>query len=520
MKLSDFNFDGSLYHEQDYIGFGKYKHKTWKQVKELDPGYLIWMAGASEDMPSRKKFIDKLFSVELDLMPDQLAAAEAITDELINGNNRVYRLQGGAGYGKSYTVMEVAQRAKRAGFNVVAMANSYVASQVMAESLNPVGIEPSTIARALALRPDNTSYDASYGPSPETEDAVSKLMANGNLLIVDEDTMCSDSAVDIVWAKMNEPGNTAKLLSVGDKKQLPSPEQEHLCEFTNILPAFQLSIPKRFDTESDLYALEMALAEDPFTLVNALNSLQGDEVIKHESFGALCVQMISDIESYPDDSGLMLFFRRDAVAYANRTIRALAYGDDIEPLVEGERLRIMRTSFMPVRWDYEKGAWLTLKFYSGRFVISRDPAVEEVVIDFKQPDLPQNTLEPIVVECYCITDPEGERIPVLFSKTEHQADPVTVGGKEFNKGLEKVKQYCIETNNWQCYHYYRAKFVQVAYGYATTVHRSQGASVDRIYMNPKDVLQGGSMAASLAYVAGTRAKKQIHYVIDEVEDNV
>ena len=174
MKLSDFNFDGSLYHEQDYIGFGKYKHKTWKQVKELDPGYLIWMAGASEDMPSRKKFIDKLFSVELDLMPDQLAAAEAITDELINGNNRVYRLQGGAGYGKSYTVMEVAQRAKRAGFNVVAMANSYVASQVMAESLNPVGIEPSTIARALALRPDNTSYDASYGPSPETEDAVSK----------------------------------------------------------------------------------------------------------------------------------------------------------------------------------------------------------------------------------------------------------------------------------------------------------------------------------------------------------
>ncbi len=104
---------------------------------------------------------------------------------------------------------------------------------------------------------------------------------------------------------------------------------------------------------------------------------------------------------------------------------------------------------------------------------------------------------------------------LTFSKTEHYADPATVGGENFNQGLEEVKAYCIEHNNWQLYHYYRSKFVQVAYGYATTVHRSQGSSVDRVYFNPADVLQGGSVAPKLAYVAGTRAKKELHYYIDE-----
>ena len=504
----------SLYHPDDFIGFGKYKNKTWKQVKELDSGYLMWMAGASDDYPDRKEFIDSLFTVELDLMPDQKAAAESITEELLHGPHRVYRLQGGAGYGKSYTVMEVAQRAKKAGFNVKAMANSYVATQVLAESLNPVGIEPMTIARALALRPDTTSFSESYGPSEETEAAVSHLLENGNLLCIDEYSMNSDTVVELVYGKMNEPGNTSKLLVIGDNKQLPSPEQDYMCAFDNILPSFELDIPKRYAADSDLHQLEHLVRKDPFMLPTLLDRLQGVQIIKHVDFDSLCWQMIADINDYPDETGLMLFYRRDAVAAANRKIRANAYGTDVDELVSDERLRVMRTSFLPVRYDHEKGQWVTLKFYSGTFIKARDPVIDKVCISFKQPDLPYNTLDDIYVDCYTVIDGEGDRIPVVFSKTEHQADPSTTGGKEFNTGLNIVKQYSIDTNNWQLYHFYRSKFVQISYGYATTVHRSQGSSVDRIYLNPADVLQGGSIAPRLAYVAATRAKKELHYILN------
>jgi len=516
MKL---NFDNGFYHPDDFIGFGKYKNKTWKQVKKLDPGYLMWMAGASEDYPNRKKFIDSLFTVELDLMPDQLAAAEVITEELLYGSHRVHRLQGGAGFGKSWTVMEIAQRAKKAGFEVKAMANSYVATQVLAESLNPVGIEPMTIARALALRPDTTSFSESYGPSEDTQTYLDSLLASGNLLCVDEYSMCSDGVVELIYGKMNEPGNTSKLLVIGDNKQLPSPEQDYMCAFDTILPAFKLYIPKRYAADSDLHQLEHLVRKDPLMLPMLLDKLQGDQIIKHNDFNSLCLQMIHDINNHPDDTGLMLFYRRDAVAAANRKIRSIVYGTTVDELVNEERLRVMRTSFLPVRYDHEKGQWVTLNFYSGTFIKACDPAIETVCISFNQPDLPYNTLDDICVDCYTVINNEGDRVPVVFSKTEHQADSSTTGGKEFNAGLNIVKQYCMEMNDWQLYHHYRSKFVQISYGYATTVHRSQGSSVDRIYLNPADVLQGGNnIAPRLAYVAATRAREQLHYVINDTQD--
>ncbi len=507
------NFDMGLYHPEDFIGFGKYTNKTWQWVKENDPGYLMWMAGASDDMPDRKAFIDSLFTVELDLMPDQKAAAEAITEQLLNGDHRVFRLQGGAGYGKSYTVMEVAQRAKHAGFNVMAMANSYVATQVLAESLNPVGIEPMTIARALALRPDTSGFAETYGPSEETEAAVSHLLANGNLLCIDEYSMNSDTVVELVYAKMNEPGNTSKLLVIGDNKQLPSPEQDYMCAFDEILPAFELDIPKRYAADSNLHQLEHLVRKDPYMLPQLLDKLQGEQIINHVDFDALCTQMLQDIHDHPDETGLMLFYRRDSMASANKYMREICYGSDAEELVEGERLRVMRTSFLPVHYDDMKGQWEYKKFYSGTFLTASEPSIENVVVDFQHHALPTNTLGEIYVECYCIDAEEGDRIPVLFSKTEHMADPGTAGGRSFNQGLEVVKQYCMQNNNWQLYHHYRSKFVQIAYGYATTVHRSQGSSVDRIYLNPADVLQGGNIAPRLAYVAATRAKKELHYIL-------
>lgn len=518
MAYLDRFFDEKTYHEEDYIGFGKYKNETWAQVKDSDPSYLIWMAGASDDMPDRKKFINSLFTVELSLMPDQQQAADAITEQLIHGDNRVFRLQGSAGFGKSYAVMEIAQRAKQAGYTIYAMATSYVASQVMNESLNPIGVEASTVARSLALRPDNNGFEAKYAPSEDTDMYLSSILGDKRLLIVDEDSFCSDTVVALVFGKMNEPGNNAKLLTVGDKKQLPSPEQDDLCDFCEILPAFELTIPKRFEAGSDLHKLEMLVSQDPFGLPKYLQELEGSQIERHASFSGLCAQMIEDINNHPDETALMLFYRRDAVANANRSVRKLAYGDDIEDVVDGERLRVMRTTFVPVRYNYEKGSWDSIRFYSGTFITSHNPVVQSVTVDFNQPDLPNNTLAPVEVpECYIVLDDNGNNVPVIFSKTEHMADPETLGGREFNIALEQVKQYCIDINNWQLYHYFRSKFVQVAYGYATTVHRSQGASVDRIYLNPKDVLQGGKVAAPLGYVAGTRAKKKIHFVLDGIE---
>jgi len=246
MKLSNFskNYNREI-DAEDQVFFGKYKGYSWIEVKSIDPGYLMWVSNNCDwldDPTPVKDVISSLFQVKQDLMPDQQAAADHITDALINGENRVHRLQGGAGYGKSYVVTEIAQRAKQAGYMVSGMANSYVATQVLAESLDPVGVMSKTIASSLQLQPDHGSKDERYGPSDATPVSLAKLLPGDmkSLLIVDEYSMCSDMVTDLVYGQMNSQDNESKLLVVGDNCQLPSPEQAHMCKFDTIEPFSEL----------------------------------------------------------------------------------------------------------------------------------------------------------------------------------------------------------------------------------------------------------------------------------------
>lgn len=498
------------------IFFGKYRGQSWESVKQSDPGYLMWMRNNLHWMDDPQPvidIIDSLFTVQQDLMPDQAQAADEITSQLLRGSNRVHRLQGGAGYGKSYVVTEIAQRAKEQGLSVTGIANSYVATQVLAESLDPVGVQSKTIASALQLRPDKDREKETYGPSEETPENLAALMPNDSLLVVDEYSMCSDMVANLIYAQMNQEHSNAKLLVVGDSYQLPSPEQEWMCAFDKIIPYSELTIPKRFKPQTTLHQLEMAVRKDQWNLSEHLNA----HATAHKTPVALAEQMLTDLKNYPKETALMLFYKRADVANANKMIRSAVYGESSEEIESGERLRVMRTTFMPTFYDLAKEKWEYTRYYSGTFLTARDPEVRTICVDFDHQSLPHNACPPVEVECLTVLDDTGNRIPVVFSKTENQADPATFGGKEFNLALQIVRSYCAENDTrgfWKLYHHFRSKFLQISYGYATTVHRSQGASVDRIYLRPQDVLQGGRfIAPRLAYVAATRAKKAVNFTV-------
>lgn len=500
------------------LGFGKYRSQTWGWVKSQDPNYLSWLAGSDFGQSNAKiqAALKSLFEVNLHLKEDQQAAVDAFEEACLVGGERCFRLVGGAGYGKSYAVTAIADLARKAGYTVSGMAVSYVATQVMAESLDLLGIESSTVARALGLKPNKDSYKESYGPSDRTEGLAFHLVAYNRMLIVDEYSMTDDVTADIIYRAMEHSNSI--LLVVGDSAQLPSPSQRFMSAFDTIPPMAQLTIPKRFAPGSVLHDVELGVRNDPWAMATVLrDKTDGVSVIQHGSRESLVNQQIADLERYPDDTGLMLFYRRAKVAEANRFIRQTVYGE-VADVVPGERLRVMRTTFIPVVWDSEKGRWESARYYSGTFINVKDVEMDEVTVEFQDPDLPDNDLVDLTVDCFRVKTPGGAAFPVVFSNAEHSADPLMAGGESFNTALNKVKQYCIERQEltpaiWKLYHRFRDHFLQVSYAYATTVHRSQGASVDRIYLSPEDVLQGGDyIARRLAYVAATRAKVQIHYV--------
>jgi len=46
--------------KNDKITFGKYKRKTFNQVSQIDPYYIIWITENVKSIKLPKKFVDKV----------------------------------------------------------------------------------------------------------------------------------------------------------------------------------------------------------------------------------------------------------------------------------------------------------------------------------------------------------------------------------------------------------------------------------------------------------------------------
>ena len=113
---------------------------------------------------------------------------------------------------------------------------------------------------------------------------------------------------------------------------------------------------------------------------------------------------------------------------------------------------------------------------------------------------------------------DGMRVPILFAISDVKVDLTKPGGQEFQERSTQLKEQALAaiddgvqaSEAWKPYRDYRNSFVFVAYSYATTVHKSQGATVDRIYVSPRTLINIPKVGENLTYVALTRAKKEVH----------
>jgi len=109
------------------IPFGKHRGTS---LVDMDPGYLNWMlrksaeadawaglvrfvrknyAAIREAIAGAAKRAAESFEVDYTLNDSQTAAVDAIVASFKAGDS-YFRLEGGAGYGKSFTVMEVVRQ--------------------------------------------------------------------------------------------------------------------------------------------------------------------------------------------------------------------------------------------------------------------------------------------------------------------------------------------------------------------------------------------------------------------------
>lgn len=509
-------YDSFAFDDDDgTLPFGKYRGSALQDVE--DSSYLRWMLTVASPGPVAQFAAsnrDRILAVlnERDnakaasappilVTPHQQAASDKIFGQIMNGAN-VVRLDGGAGYGKSYTVKHLLTALRTKGFQAQACAVSYVATQVLARDLEPYGFETKTVAKTLqqrkVLNADTGADD--YVLTEDSYATAAKLLSPGRCLVADECSMLNDEVARCLMDAANTNGG--HLILVGDDHQLPPVKQETISIACQTPDPATLTEPMRYPRESALFGLEQLARHNPAPIPQAVRHTSDPSIVHLPRVDALAEVYASNFRNDPQAAHRLLMFRRTDVVAANNHIRSHLYGSNPALVEDGERLMVLRTSDYPFIPNAKVGD--TVRYYSG----------ESFVVTAAEPQTYTTSRGHVIPHWTATFQDRRDPVRVVFAVTESAMDADKRGGPEYEAAMRDAFAYGRETKDWTALKELQGQFVSVAYQYATSVHRAQGQTTDYAYVAPGQLWAvPGLMGRALAYVALTRARKQCTIVI-------
>ena len=506
----------------DTVPFARYRGYTISEVARRDPDFLKW-AWKNTDWGSanfeaieaalERERINKAANISAPNLTDhQQEKANKLLEVLKDDEPGIVRLEGGAGYGKSYVTQELARELILAGYEVNATAVSYVATQVLARQLDKYGVSCGTLARKFKFTKEYNDGVEVYAHSEDTPLAIHDLTDRKNVLIIDECSMIHNRDANVLFDIWNRE-NKGKIILVGDLKQLPPVKQEYISRCCgNMDPDLvaELQVPMRYDASSPLHQVEQLMRHHPYNIDALRTMARGDALALARDINHMVDLYVQQYNNDPDALHRMLLFRRDQVTHANDRIRGMLFGEDTDEIGDGEQLMVLTTA------DYQDR-----RYYSGEIfsVFEYGKGVLNVTIGEQEFSIPHWQV--------AWTDSNGnlrhDSPRLIFGISDTRLDPSKLGSAELKEALDFAREYAKDAIDnkqmprkeaWAPYWKLKSSFVTVAYMYATSVHRAQGQTCDYAYCSPRTLLSvPGIMGQALAYVATTRARKNLTLVL-------
>ena len=389
----------------------------------------------------------------IDLLPDSLKPAQRRAADAMVSPERLTLVTGFPGAGKSYTIGKAAEVWRARGYEVIGGAISGTATQTLGSDVK--GLDAATLA-AWELR-----WERGWRPQ-HSGDGTGRFV-----FFMDEAGMVGGDTWARVQSRVEAMGG--KLIAVGDPEQLqPVSESSALLALQDRIGFTVMDEVVRQDNLLEREASRQ-LARGGDEAISALRFYhdKGDIRFTEDTSGAIAQIQ----ERYFEDGGPS---DRIALAYTNRDVWAMndaLRGEAIKRGVLGDQeqncgeiVRIMRDG------DRERQIRVTLMLRSGDRVM--------FTAAHRGLTIPKSSLGTV----QAIRDHE---VDILVDKA---AKPVTVDLREFS-GLD--------------------------YGYAATIHKSQGLTVDHVF-----ALGHGYMNHHLVNVMMTRHRKGIELYApkDRLED--
>lgn len=386
------------------------------------------------------------------------------------GSNGVGAIAGYAGAGKS-TAMKVIRElyedpAVGGGRMVVGGALAGKAAQGLTESS---GIQAATLASwekrwdmAEEARREAAEMGVEVAPASQ-----SSVLPKGTVFVLDEAGMVASEQMGRVVKRLDEMG--AKLLLVGDARQLqPIEAGAAFRSIANHVGYVELTQIRRQRTDW------MATASIKFGSGDAVSALADYTERGHVAFvGKTDDARLQVLDNWMNDylvgrETIMLAHANRDVVVLNEGARIVLKGhgrltdDATVQTTKGERRFAASDRLVFLRNDRSLGV------QNGRL-----GTVERV-------EIPGDDVDVLDV---------SERAPVLH---------VRLDGDDAAEADGEPRTVAIDT----------AEYVDLDHGYATTIHKSQGATVDTAH-----VLASGGMDSQLAYVAMTRHREDVSLTV-------
>lgn len=417
--------------------------------------------------------------------PSQAEAIEKLQGFFACEESWEFSLTGFAGTGKT-TVIQIA--IAHAEGRVAMAAPTHKAVGVLSEMAAERGMQGTrieTIHRMLSLKKSYNDGKVEFVPDPKRVPMVESY----DVLIVDECSMIDAAMYELIRPYID--GERVKVVWMGDALQLPPVGDE------KDSPTFEAdaghSLTEVVRNGGVIGEAIAAIRDNIEAETPELPSPARDELGAIELYGNRMwfQKFLQDLENTDDDIQALAFTNR-AVDWINAHVRKHFFGADAAPFVSGERLVAIET--------FEQCGQVCM--YTGQRFDVREAVEGREIFYLTKSD---GSVEKLELECW--------ELEVEFPNGRIDIIPVLDDSQKtaWKKALSEAKSNALNNRSlWGEYYELKERFARVRPGYATTVHKSQGSTYDRVYLAQSDILTSASfdpvLRNRLLYVGYSRTR--------------
>lgn len=435
---------------------------------------------------------------------EQLEALNFLRD-FMEGPSRCAGLYGYAGTGKTSIIQQLIEEFKGRVKTVMA-APTHKAAGVLREMREPYNRPASpfyseapssersafvpayTIHSLLRLRPKKKEGRVFYVPDRYKDPPIYDY----KLVILDECSMVDQELWNLLLDEVGKDIFGVKVICMGDPLQLPPVGDNNEESPTFDLPSFRLTkVMRHGGVIGDAVDAIRDNIDSKRPVVPKPGKDDLGEILRVSDRSEFDQMMLEKLGE--GASAKMLAFTNKSVNSANRRLRKLTYGDDVDPFIEGE-IVVAREAYAPPPLDWESNPHYRYDSYAADVLLRTEQ-------QFQIRNLKRTVLNGM--ECWSM------RIPIPgkgYTETIYTLDRA----QEIPWKREVAKAR--KSKDWKTFWPLKELFAALRPHFATTIHKSQGSTYDYVFLDLRDVLVNSRWIDAryrnrLMYVGCSRARK-------------